>query len=112
MDETAARFRAPPQCGVDAREFALEGSTKHSMSATWASRSCSRGGLDLLKPLEASNNSCRASICEYSGFLNFTQLVQRPSVWYVPFAHVPTTPSRSSAHAAPRPLRAPRKGRM
>ena len=46
------------------------------------------------------------------GFLNFTQLVQRPSVWYVPFAHLPTTPSRSSAHAAPRPLRAPRKGRI
>jgi hypothetical protein len=50
------------------------------------SRSSSCGSLAFLPCREASNNSCRASTCEYSGFLNFTRLVQRTSVLYDPFA--------------------------
>jgi hypothetical protein len=39
------------------------------------SRSSSCGSLAFLPCREASNNSCRASICEYLGFLNFTRLI-------------------------------------
>jgi hypothetical protein len=45
------------------------------------------------------NLSHRSSICEYSGFLIFTQLVTSPET-YVPFAHFATIPSRENPRDA------------
>ena len=38
----------------------------------------------------SSKSSCRSRICEYSAYVTLTQLIARPSVRYVPFAHLPT----------------------
>jgi hypothetical protein len=46
-----------------------------------------------------SNSSARPRLWVYAGFLIFSQDVPRPSVRYVPCAHLPTMPSRSRSQA-------------